>query len=557
MRLVLIALVLSVCFVLAESGTPRQTRAAPDWGDEPPVSWILGPIQGADGREQAIMDNLDAIDEWDLPVTAFHFDARTWQTCAGNGEFRYSNRVIKRMNALGIRGIFWTVPLIALRCPEYHVALANNYFVTDGEGNVIITDDFTGNGSWIDFNNPDAVAYYRSLLDRLRNRVGGMLGGFYTDNVRPDDRYGQVAYAEQYALELLNYQRAHIPDGVVIFKRYGKNTPSDEFLAEYADVAYVNDLSTDFEGMREGIRRVFDSASLMPLPFNEFSGFATSSPDAETYIRRMHFGAFQPVMENVPKGAQPWDARYPSRVMEAYRYYATLHRELAPYLYSYQQEAYETQAPIFRNMNPANYSAQLGNEIFVRYVTDYHKSIRVKLPPGEWINYWDEAQTFAGDRAITYPVPLGREPIFILRGAIVPMHVRNNVTGHGTNASRKFLTVNVYPNAHSTFRYYDAANGWLTFDVTSEQRRVTLCTLDQVPSQPLLYRIARVQKRPNVVRTLDGAVGVNAEWGAPLREYASEEQAARANGGWFYDANAKRLIVKLTALGTNCPAPSE
>ncbi len=550
------ALALITLLVFAWSNTPLESDAAPDWQSYSPPAWILGPLQGADGKERAILDNLDAIAKWDIPITAFHFDAPDWQSCTGNGDFKYSSAILQRMRQQKIRGLFWTVPLIGLNCPEYQVALANNYFVKDDEGNVVVTDNFTGHGSWIDYDNPDAVAYYHSLLDRIRARAGDVLGGFYTDSVRPDKYINDaLEYGEAYALDLLNYTRTHIPDGDVVFKRYGKNTPSDTWLEQNAHVAYVNDLPTTFNGMKIGIQRVFDTASLMSLPYNEFSGFNATPPDAETYIRRMHWGAFQPVMENVPKTAQPWDARYPAQVMQVYRYYANLHRELAPYLFSYDRAAYETHTPILRDMNTATFSARLGDEFFVKYVTDYRTKVSVTLPPGEWLNYWDETKLYNGGTTINYPVPLGREPIFILRGAIIPMFVNNNITGHGTTASRKLLTVNVYPTDHSTFRYFDDENGWLTLDVSSLKQRLALCTLEQIPSRALLYRIARVRNKPNFVKAQDGAISVNGQWGAPLPEYTSEEDAARANKGWYYDAAAKRLIVKLTARGTNCPAP--
>lgn len=555
MRHLIITCTLVLLLVLAWNSQPIPVEAEPDWQTHPPSAWILGPIQGADGKEPALRDNLTAIETWDLPVTAFHFDAPDWQKCTGNGEFRYSPSVINRMRARNIRALFWTVPLIGIECKEYQYALDNNYFVKDAQGNVIVTDNFTGHGSWIDYDNPDAIAYYHTLLDRVRARMGNLMAGFYTDSVRPDDVGGQVAYGEAYSLDLLNYTRTYIPDGEVVMKRYGANTPTDQWLADNAHVAYVNDLPTHFGGMITGIRRVFQTTPLMPLPYNEFSGFSNQHPDAETYIRRMHWGAMQPVMENVPKANQPWDPIYPPELMQVYRYYSTLHRELAPYLHSYDQAASETKTPILRNTNGSRMTAQLGNEIFVKYVTRYAERVQVKFPPGEWINYWNESQVFQGGSMAFYTTPPGKEPIFIARGAIIPMEVRNDYTGHGTAASINALTVNVYPNGHSTFRYYDPQNGWLTFDVKTVKKRLSLCTLEQTPSKPIIYRIAGVKQKPNWVKAALGAVSVNGSWGKKLPERASELSVGQTNKGWYYDAVAKRLIVKITTRGTNCPAP--
>ncbi len=541
---------------------PPLTDAAPDWQTFSPPLWTLGPIQGADGKERAVLKNLDQIEKWNLPVTAFHFDAPDWMSCTGNAQFGYSDTVLKRMRARGIRGLFWIVPLIGEECPEYQVAKDNGYFVTDAEGVPIVTKNFVGRGSWIDFDNPAAVAYWHSLLDGLRARVGDTLAGFYTDSVRPDLTNPDnspvpegIAYGEAYARDILDYTRAHVPDGDVVFKRYGKNSPSDDWLRQNAHIAYVNDLPTTYNGLMVGIFRVFDTNALMPLAFNELSGYSNKAPDAETYIRRFHWGAFQPVMENVPKTLQPWDAHYPVQLMQVYRYYATLHAELQPYLHSYDQAAFENHTPIFRDMNLKQFSARLGNEFFVKYVTEPTTSVRIKLPPGQWINYWNESESFKGNKTIQYQTPPGKEPIFIARGAIIPMRVRNQVTGHGTNGFKNALTVNVYPAKHSSFAYHDLSAGWLTLDVRTVKQRIALCTLDQTPSQPLIWRIAFVRNLPRSVTTQNGAVGVNTHWGTPLPKRRSLVALADSSKGWFYDAADDRLYVKLSELGTACPAP--
>lgn len=555
--LFLIAVLVAVWFAL-----PPETDAAPDWQSYAPPIWTLGPIQGADGKERGVLLNLDQIDKWNLPIKAFHFDAPDWMSCTGNAQFGYSETVLNRMRTRNIRGLFWIVPLIGEECAEYKVAADAGYFVTDAEGVPIVTKNFVGKGSWIDFNNPAAVAYWHGLLDQLRARVGDTFVGFYTDSVRPDLVNADnslnpegVAYGEAYSQDLLDYTRAHVPDGDVVFKRFGKNSPSDAWLAQNAHIAYVNDLPTTYNGMKVGIMRVFDSHPFIPLAYNELSGYSNKAPDTETYIRRFHWGAFQPVMENVPKTLQPWAGGYPTQLMQVYRYYATLHSELVPYLHSYDQAAYEDKTPIFRDIDLKQFSARLGNEIFVKYVTEATSSVRFKLPPGEWVNYWNESQVFEGNRRITYPVPLGKEPILIQRGAIIPMDVRNQVTLHGNGGFSDALTLNVYPIDHSTFRYHDRTNGWLTFDVSSVKQRLSLCMQGGVPSQPVIWRIASVRNRPNTVTVQNGAVGVNAHWGDRVPKRRSLVKLGKAQTGWFYDANDQRLYVKLTTLGTDCPAP--
>jgi alpha-glucosidase (family GH31 glycosyl hydrolase) len=185
----------------------------------------------------------------------------------------------------------------------------------------------------------------------------------------------------------------------------------------------------------------------------------------------------------------------------------------------------------------------VGNEIFVPLITEFTRTLNFRLPPGTWVDYWDEQRTVSGE--ITgEPVPLGREPVFLRLGAIIPLEVQRDYTGHGTRESASSLTVLVFPNGTTSFRYYEAATAvWSTF---TSVRSGTSITLDAVPGPtvPVLYRIGRVTSRPTAVGIEGGTVRVNQSGDLP--EVGSE---AAVNGSttsaWFYDAPARRLIVKL------------
>lgn len=569
--IVLFVLVAGI-FVLWFSA-PEKSTAAPSNQNFSPPMWILGPIQGADGGDAVVNTNLDKLQQNNIPISAFHFDAPDWQLSDPNAsvcawQFGLSDALLQRLKDSHIRALFWITPLVNMdKCPtDYANALANGYLVKDGSNQVITTSAnyFGGHGSWIDFSNPAAKDYWHARLDALLNKTSDVTAGFYTDNVRPDLN-NDSTYSEAYSADLLAYTRAHIADGDVVMKRFGNNTPSDNWLHDNAHVAYMNDLPTDFSGMKKGIRRIFNSSSLVPLPFNEFSGYAAVLPDqdvrSETYIRRMHYGAFQPVMENVPKGnANPWNqAVYPAGIMAYFKDYTTLHWELLPYLHSYDVDAFEHNTQILRNFNSTNFTTQLGNEIFVQYVTQQITTkpmkMQVFLPAGTWINYWNENQVFTGPKTLSYEVPLGHEPIFIRSGALVPMQVRDSTTGHGTTSSDGALTINVYPSGNTTFGYYDPVNHWITLRSNQKSNRLALCTQGSFPSQSaLIYRI-RWPSAPTRVGLQDGAVGVNVSWGTALSSKVSEVKAEKASSGWYYDSFQHRLIVKVSNPGTGCPTP--
>jgi LysM repeat protein len=537
------------------NNSPRLAVKSPAQRYFPPPSWILGPIQGTAEDEKYINDLFFYLDQYNIPVTAFHFDSDAWQTCANNAEFKWSDALIGRFRVHNppVRAVFWILPLIGKKCNEYGIAASNGYFVRNGDGSPLVTSSWQGTGSWIDFNNRDAVAYWHSLLDRIFARAPGVIGGFYTDDLRPD-LPNDTGYSDAFVRDLLDYTRSKIPDGDVVMKSYGSNTPDNNFLARYGHLSYVNDLDSTFAGMRDGIRRVLAASTILPAPFNEFTGYAFRTPDSEIYIRRMHWGAFQPIMENdpLPKNAVPWDPQYTPQVLQSYQYYSTLHWELAPYFHTYDQLAYQNNTPIFVQPNASQYSTGIGKEFFVQYITDYMQSINITLPPGQWVNYWNEQELRAGGQTFSYPVPLGREPIFVANGAIIPMQVRDSVTGHGTSASAGALTINVFPSGHSSFSYFDASGKWIVFDANQTGSQLSLCT-SAPPSQPLIYRIAHWSSAPTQVTTRNGAIGVNTNLGMPLPTLAGEAAVDASAGGWFFDAARQHLIIKLTNLGVFCP----
>jgi hypothetical protein len=123
------------------------------------------------------------------------------------------------------------------------------------------------------------------------------------------------------------------------------------------------------------------------------------------------------------------------------------------------------------------------------------------------------------------------------------MSVERDYTGHGTRESEGSLTVLVYPNGTSTFRYWaDATATWTTFTSAQSGDALTL-TADPPPPDPVLYRIARVASRPTSVGIDGPRVLVNQAGDIPE---ARSEAVVNASVGaaWYYDEAAQRLIIK-------------
>lgn len=482
----------------------------------PPAKWVLGPIyatgcpvsaycgNGYDMASEVTFD-LDQLSAHDIPIAVYHFDGAGWSS--GSCRWALGDRLVQRLRSGNLR------------------AMLHVWGGCDTTGRI--------------------YDVYRQL--------GNVFGALYLDEGSTDAS----------ARSALDFMRSLMPgDAEVVMKGYqGDGLETDAGLAAYGHTAYVGDLAADFAGMRIGIERVFSKRSLLPAPFNEFTGYdGQNPPTEEAYFRRLHWGAMQMVMEqDCVWDCDPWGSRYATyspALLSAYRYYSWLHTELVPYLHSYDYQMYETGQPVFRESDATRYTTRLGDELFVAYVTEPGvNTVAVTLPAGEWIDYWNEAEVYDGLSTISYPVPLGREPIFIRSGALIPMQVSRDYTGHGTPASAGSLTVLVYPSGSSSFSYRDQGY-WVTFNSSLFGTALTL-SASPAPSQPVLYRIGRWTSEPVSVGVDGTTVTVNQD--GDVRRVASEDAVNGASSNaWFYDGSAQRLIVKVVApaAATRKPTPA-
>jgi hypothetical protein len=469
------------------------------------------PVNGACGCGEAktlaeeFSCQMDRLKGNDIPLTAYLFDGSAWSqgrsspdnTCSGPEccSWALGDPAIQRLSREGVRALlhFWG------GCHE--------------------------------------EAQYRRASDRL----GRALLGFYLDDGSSDDDLAIVS----------EFMQSAIPgDWENVAKAYQNREPStsNTALSKWANAAYVGDLSYDFEGLEEAVNRIVAKARYVPAPYAEFTGYSyldEGIPDEEVYYRRLAFGALQPVMAHTPfANSDPWRSEYGPDLVKTYAYWAWLHRELVPYFYSYAYRMFENPARPAVRRGPMTYSLRVGDELYVPVVTEPTRTMTVQLPFGQWVSYWDESVVVSGTLS-AYPVPLGGEPVFIRLGALIPMEVERATTGHGTPQSAGSLTVLVYPSGTTSFRYReDARTDWITFTSALEGDRLTLTAAPGLPGRPVLYRVGRWAEAPQSVAVEGAQVTVN-QGGATPRVFTEAAVDGSRTSAWFYDAAARRLVVKI------------
>lgn len=181
------------------------------------------------------------------------------------------------------------------------------------------------------------------------------------------------------------------------------------------------------------------SGGLGGIPFwtTDISGYCGDITDypamAELYTRWMQFGIFCPLSRAHHEGdnaVEPW--LFGEVAEKNAKAAIELKYQLFPYLYTYSRIAHDTGLPITRAlfMEYPNDLAAIsidnqfiyGSELLVAPVLKKGERVKkVYLPDGEWIDFNDKKTVYLGGQTVAYRAPLGVIPIFVKKGAIVPM----------------------------------------------------------------------------------------------------------------------------------------
>jgi alpha-D-xyloside xylohydrolase len=285
---------------------------------------------------------------------------------------------------------------------------------------------------------------------------------------------------------------------------------------------------------------------------------------ADLFIRWTQFGCFSPIMQmhrQVNKDDErqyPWgylehgEDRDHNRALENYRFYATLHTRLFPYLYTYAKQSRDTGLPILRPLvllhpdDPATVTLQhtyyFGGELIVAPVFDVNANKRqVYLPEGTWFDFWTN-ERHTGNQTIDWTnpaqpdVPKSKIPVFVRNGAIVPLILGDDVqtlcdANYVNNSAivtwADGLDVRIYPSGSSRFTIFDGTD--IQFDSGARGKSVTV---NSATARPILLRI--LSPKPAEIRR-DGAA---------VTEFAAQAPFDAAPEGWQFDAARGVVLIK-------------
>jgi alpha-glucosidase (family GH31 glycosyl hydrolase) len=326
--------------------------------------------------------------------------------------------------------------------------------------------------------------------------------------------------------------------------------------------------------------------SLMPMNYamNNWSGVIEGK---ETSIKRPGGTA-----GGDPRGRRPNVAadRFTESEIEINRKYLMLNRQLAPYIYSYARQSFDSGAPIIRPLvynfpndtytfdSKTQYQYMSGEWLMAAPVYDRTATSRdnIYLPEGRWTDYWTGKDYF-GPANISVSAPLDTMPIFVRAGAIVPMRApsvydgQRTADGHwngqdvhgggGIAVDDGRLILDLYPEGKTAFALYEDDGYTLNYTAANGSKYTTTLITSLAPepgkSGELKISIAKAIGNPyegqrtsrayqmNIhTSTMPGAVMVG---GALLQSLDSAEAVINApNGGWHFDAAKGGILTVKT-----------
>ncbi len=531
-------------FALQAPPRPRPPLT-PRWAYEP---WVWEDEENTVDGTFALIDGYRSRD---IPVGAVIIDS-PWQTNYNTFEmdpsFGDPAVLMAGLRDRNVRAIFWATGFINTwsndgpdrdEAPHYQEARRRGFLVDGGQ-----TYEWDkGEGAAVDFFNPDAVAWWYSHMDKA---WAYGIDGWKVD--APEGNLPDIVqtaagpktnreYGTEYYRAFYLYVAERSPDAIITARPYDTGTQYAPVDANPA--GWVGDQNPDWgpRGIEEALDNILESAGAgYSMLGSDIGGYRPGERFDRLFIRWAQLGALSPLMENGGRGEhRPWMVG--RDVVAPYRYFAKLHHQLVPYFYGLGVEAHEGGPPIIRDPSREQRHYRLGEDLFAAPMVTRDERRRVELPAGSrWYDYWNDAEPLAGGSSFMHNVPLAQTPLFVRAGAIIPMQVSDDVTGHGTAASAGTLTLLLYPEGETKRTLRPDAGVLLEVESRRQGGDVTV-TLG-TSAQRLILRV-KENSTPTDLQVQSGGHAAS-----PTEAPAADDLDPNAPG-WAYDATRGYLWISV------------
>jgi alpha-glucosidase len=448
-------------YVLAGPTVPQVTRRF-SWltgGQAFAPRWSFGfactsmAIADAPDADARISDFIERCRQHAIPCDSFHFGSgytsigsRRYVFNWNHDKFPDPTATMARLTAAGIRPVTNIKPCLLDDHPRLTEALDAGILVKDGvTGEPAVAQFWDGLGFHIDFTNPQGRAWWRNGIETALLDHGVV--SVWNDNneyeIWDEDavcagdghpyRQNLARPAQPLLMTKLSFetQAQRVPGK----RPYAITRGGPAGLARYGQT-WSGDNETAWKTLRFNLTQGLNM-SLSGL-FNighDVGGFHGPSPSPELLCRFTEFCALWPrmVMNSWNDDGVvnlPW---MHESVIPQVREAIELRYRLMPYLYTQMWRASRDNEPAVRPLfydfpddgaiHAREDAFMLGPHLLVAPVLEEGaRQRRVKLPnhPGGWFD-WHERRHFDGGSFAIVEAPLGRLPLFVRAGAIVPV----------------------------------------------------------------------------------------------------------------------------------------
>ncbi len=370
--------------------------------------------------------------------------------------YPHAEQMIHDFSQQGVKVILWLTGCVNTECKDtphqkaanYDEAQRLNYGINDNTP----SKWWKGKGLQIDFTNPEARQWWYDQLDRVF--IDGVYGFkvdqgeiFFGDTVKT--MAGTMTnrdFRKYYYDAMSDYVRMHKPEGITIGRPYshqgGYHSTPEKMI-----IGWCGDFGGDWEGLKLQIDNIYRSAQTGYGAVGcEVAGFMGARATRLDFIRYAQFGAMTACMINGGENGAfsshlPWF--HGDDACNIYRQCVVLHNQLRPYLFSVLVDAHLHGGGLIRNASVEEESHLLGSDIFTKTITNAEGRAVFRLPAdGEWVDYFSH-ECYPGGTQIDKTYPLDRFPLFVRKGAIIPLSTDGGISylvcPQGTTTRRLYL----------------------------------------------------------------------------------------------------------------------
>lgn len=348
----------------------------------------------------------------------------------------------ERLRARGFRCTLWQLPTVYSDVSFYREALERGFLVERVSGRdesnfgaVGVTTPYASGA--IDFTNPDAVAWYEGLLERLLRQGAAAIKADFGEYLDPASDYPRLPYARLHNLYPLQYQQSvfeatrRVHGEAVIWARGGWTG------CQRYPVHWGGDAAGTWDGLaaslRGGLHLGLSGFAFWSHDIPGFHGlpdFMRSRADDELCVRWTQLGTFSSHMRyhgTTPR--EPWE--FPE-VAPLLRAWWQLRYALIPYLERAGKAATRSGLPVLRALvfhHPGDRTCwhvddqfYCGDDLLVAPVLRPGGRRDIYLPDGDWMDFWSGRAVAGGRWLHDIATPLALAPLYVRRGARVPVY---------------------------------------------------------------------------------------------------------------------------------------